>query len=142
MNINCLCDIVRETSFDIHCFLRHGHLEKIYENALAHRLKKRGIDVKQQYSLRVFDHDGTLLGDYFADLFVENRLIVELKTSKTLADEHVAQMLGYLKSSRIEHGLLINFGAPKLQIKKYILSQELPNNLCDMPQDEENNTNS
>ncbi len=125
MDINTLCDIVRETSFDIHCFLRHGHLEKIYENALAHRLTIHGLDVKQQHPLKVFDQDGTLLGDYFTDLFIENRLIVELKASKALADEHVAQILGYLRSSRIEHGLLINFGSPKLQIKKYILTQDL-----------------
>lgn len=123
MDINSLCDIIRETSFDIHCFLRHGHLEKIYENALAHRLRKQGLDVKQQHPLQVFDQDGTLLGDYFADLYVENRVIVELKASKALADENIAQILGYLRSSRIEHGLLVNFGAPKLQIKKYILSR-------------------
>ena len=135
MEINSLCDIVRETSFDIHCFLRHGHLEKIYENSLVHRLIKRGLDVKQQYPLRVFDQDGTPLGDYFADLFIENRLIVELKASKALADEHVAQILGYLRSSRIEHGLLINFGASKLQIKKYILSQDLQLNYNNLPQD-------
>ncbi len=124
MEINCLCDIVRETSFAIHCFLRHGHLEKVYENALANRLAKRGLQVKQQFPLHVFDEDGTLLGDYFADLFVEDRLIIELKACKTLADENIAQILGYLRSSRIEHGLLINFGAPKLQIKKYILNQD------------------
>lgn len=124
MEINCLCDIVRETSFAIHCFLRHGHLEKVYENALANRLAKRGLQVKQQFPLHVFDEDGTLLGDYFADLFVEDRLIIELKACKTLADENIAQILGYLRSSRIEHGLLINFGAPKLQIKKYILNPD------------------
>ena len=125
MDINYLCDVVRETSFDIHRFLRQGHLEKVYENALAHRLLKRGLLVEQQFPLPVFDEDGTLLGDYFADLFVEGRLIVELKASRTLVDENIAQILGYLRSSHIEHGLLINFGAPKLQIKKYILSQEL-----------------
>ena len=124
MDINCLCDVVRETSFDIHCFLRHGHLEKVYENALAHRLNKRGLDAKQQFPLPVCDEDGTLLGDYYADLFIDHRLIVELKANKSLADENIAQILGYLRSSRIEHGLLINFGAPKLQVKKYILSQE------------------
>jgi GxxExxY protein len=125
MEMNCLCDVVRETSFDLHCYLRHGHLEKVYENGLAHRLRKRGLYLKQQHPLEVFDEDGTSLGDYNADLFIENRLIVELKAVKTLADEHVAQLLGYLRSSRIEHGLLINFGAPKMQIKKYILSQDL-----------------
>ena len=66
-----------------------------------------------------------MLGDYYADLFIDNRLIIELKACKGLADEHIAQILGYMKASRIENGLLINFGASKLQIKKYILSQEL-----------------
>ncbi|HJV66362.1 MAG TPA: GxxExxY protein [Geomonas sp.] len=122
MNINALCDIVRQTSFSIHCYLRHGHLEKVYENALLHRLRKIGLKVEQQFPLQVLDGDGTLLGNYLADLFVKDCLIVELKTAKGLADEHVAQLLGYLRSSRMEHGLLINFGAPKLEIKKYILT--------------------
>jgi GxxExxY protein len=116
-----LCDTIRETSYAIHSYHRHGHLEKIYENALAHRLRKLGLVVEQQFPLKVYDADGTVIGDYFADLFVENCLIVELKACRALADEHVAQILGYLKSSKIEHGLLINFGAPKLQIKKYVL---------------------
>lgn len=118
-----LCDLIRETSFAIHQFHRYGHLEKVYENALCHRLRKLNINVKQQHPLSVFDEDGTPIGEYFADLFVENCLIVELKSCKSVADEHVAQLLGYLRSSRIEHGLLINFGAPKLQIKKYALSR-------------------
>jgi GxxExxY protein len=122
-DINRLCDLVRETSFEIHKFLRSGHLEKIYENALAHRLAKIGIEVIQQHPLDVFDADGTLLGHFCADLFVADRLIVELKACKVLVDEHVAQLLGYLRASRIEHGLLINFGGPKLQVKKYILNR-------------------
>ena len=121
-NINQLCDLVRETSFSIHRYHRHGHLEKIYENALAHRLRKLGLKVEQQHPLRVYDEDGTLLGDYFADLLIEDQLIVELKAIRTIADEHVAQILGYLRSSRIETGLLINFGSPVLQIKKYLMS--------------------
>jgi GxxExxY protein len=123
-DINGLCDVIRETSFEIHKFLRSGHLEKIYENALAHRLAKIGIEVIQQHPLDVFDLDGTLLGHFCADLFVAGRLIVELKACKVLIDEHVAQLLGYLRASRIEHGLLINFGGAKLQIKKYILNSE------------------
>jgi len=118
-----LCDQIRQTSFELHRYLRHGHLEKVYENGLAQRLQKAGLKVEQQYPLQVLDEDGTLLGDFFADLFVEDCLIVELKACKTLASEHVAQLLGYLRASRIEHGLLINFGAPKLQIKKYVLSE-------------------
>ncbi len=118
-----LCDAVRETSFAIHRFLEHGHLEKVYENALAHRLRKVGMDIKQQCPLEVYDEDGTLIGDYFADLLVDNQSIVELKAAGTLADKHVAQLLGYLRASRMEHGLLINFGAPKIQIRKFALSQ-------------------
>ena len=66
-NINQLCEVVRETSFSIHKYHRNGYLEKIYENALGHRLRKMGLDVKQQHPLTVYDEDGTILGDYFAD---------------------------------------------------------------------------
>jgi GxxExxY protein len=118
-----LCDQVRETSFALHCYHRHGHLEKVYENGLAHRLKKSGVQAVQQHPLNVLDEDGTVLGQYFADLFVNTQLIVEIKAVRALADEHVAQLLGYLRSSRLEHGLLINFGAPKLEVRKYALSQ-------------------
>jgi GxxExxY protein len=120
--INQLCDIVRETAYAIHVYHGHGHLEKVYENALSHRLRKLGLHVKQQHPIQVFDEDGTLIGDYVADLFVEHQLIVELKAARALALEHVAQLLGYLKSTRIEHGLLINFGSYTFEIKKYILT--------------------
>jgi len=125
-NINQLCDVIRETSFAIHRYHRHGHLEKVYENALAHRLRKAGLAVEQQHPLRVLDEDGTVLGEYYADLFVEGRLIVELKAVRAVADEHVAQLLGYLRSSRIETGMLINFGAPVLYVKKYLMSEPIP----------------
>lgn len=122
--INKLSDVVRETSFAIHKYHKHGHLEKVYENALAHRLRKLGLKIEQQFPINVFDEDGTPIGNYFADLFIEDCLIVELKTCQSLADEHIAQILGYLRSSKFEHGLLINFGSPKFQIKKYVLGVE------------------
>ncbi len=121
--INDLCDIVRQTAYDIHVYHANGHLEKVYKNALANRLRKAGLDVNQQHPLKVHDQDGTVIGEYFADLLIDGRLIVELKAAKTIADEHVAQTLGYLKASRIEHGLLINFGSYRFQIRKYVLSQ-------------------
>jgi GxxExxY protein len=121
-NVFELCDIVRETGYAIHTFLRNGHVEKVYENALVHRLKKQGIHVVPQHPLAVQDEDGTILGEFFADLFIENMLIVELKAVRHIADEHVAQLLGYLRCSRIEHGLLVNFGGPHFYIKKYILN--------------------
>ena len=117
-----LCDQIRETAFALHGYLKHGHMEKVYENGLAHRLRQSGLRVDQQSALKVLDEDGTTLGDYFADLLVEDKLIVELKACKALAAEHIAQLLGYLRGCRIEHGLLINFGSPKLEIKKYALS--------------------
>ena len=122
-HINQLCDVIRETSFAIHRYHRHGHLEKIYENALFNRLRKQGVEVKQQYPLKVYDEDGTLLGEFFADLFVEDRLIVELKAVRAVVDEHVAQILGYLRSARVETGLLINFGSPVLHVKKYLMTE-------------------
>ena len=124
-NIKKLCDTIRQTSFEIHRFHRNGHLEKVYENALAHRLRKHGLAVQQQHPVPVYDEDGTLLGSYSADLFVEGFLIVELKACRALLSEHVAQLLGYLRATRIEDGLLINFGAPRLQVDKYVLSVEL-----------------
>lgn len=114
-----LCDRVRQTSFDIHAFHGHGHLEKVYENALAHRLRKLGLKAEQQHPIKVYDEDGTLIGDYFSDILIDEWLIVELKTAKTIAPEHEAQILGYLKSSRLKHGLLINFGSFKFEIRKY-----------------------
>ena len=121
-DIFTLCDIVRETGFEIYQYLRSGHRENIYENALAHRLRKRGIQVQQQQELKVLDEDGTLLGSSRADLLIENRLISEIKGCRALVAEHRAQLLGYLRASRIEHGLLINFGGPRFEIRKYIVN--------------------
>ena len=70
---------------------------------MAHRLRKQGLEVKQQHPVQVRDEDGVVLGDFYADLLVENHLVVELKAAKTLADEHIAQLLGYLKSTRLAH---------------------------------------
>ncbi len=125
MDIMQLCDLVRQTEYAAHRYLRNGHVEKVYENSLANRLRKHGLHVLQQHPLHVFDEDGTLLGDFYADLFVENRLIVELKAVRSMIDEHIAQLLGYLRASRVEHGLLVNFGAPKYQIRKFILNDAI-----------------
>lgn len=112
-------ELIRQTAFDIHVFLGHGHLERIYENALVHRLQKRGMKVEQQKALNVFDQDGFALGRYVADLLVEDVILVEVKTARTLIREHEAQLLAYLKSCRLEHGLLINFGSFRFEIRKY-----------------------
>lgn len=121
-DIKRLSGIVRETAFSLHCYLKHGHLEKVYENGLAHRLRKAGLRVQTQHPLQVFDEDGVVLGDYLADMFIEDCLIAEIKAVNQLISEHIAQLLGYMRASRIEHGVLMNFGAPRFEIHKYILT--------------------
>lgn len=115
-----LCDRIREMSLAIHNYLGPGHLEKVYERALAHRMTLAAIAHEVQHPIPVRDEDGTSLGDYMADLFVESRLIIEVKAARALAQEHVAQILGYLRGARVRHGLLVNFGAPKLEIRKFV----------------------
>ncbi|MDR2982591.1 MAG: GxxExxY protein [Puniceicoccales bacterium] len=117
-----LCDKVREISYAIHVYLGHGYLEKIYENALVHRLRKAGLSVEQQVSIGVSDEDGTHLGDHVVDILVEKSIIIELKSVKSISSEHVAQLIGYLKAMRIEHGLLINFGSYKFEMRKLAFS--------------------
>jgi GxxExxY protein len=119
MEIFDLADLVRQTAFEIHAFHGHGHLEKVYENALANRLRKAGIQIQQQAPIQVFDQDGELLGSYAADLLVQDRLIVELKAVRVLTKEHEAQVLAYLKSSRRKHGMLVNFGSYRFEVRKY-----------------------
>ena len=119
--IRRLCDLVRVAGYEAHCYLRYGHLEKIYERSLTNRLRALGVEVKTQCALPVYDEDGSLLGDFYADLVVEDKLLLELKACRAVTDEHRAQIIGYLRTSRIEHGLLLNFGAPKFFIKKFIL---------------------
>jgi GxxExxY protein len=77
--------------FAIHKYHKHGHLEKVYENALAHRLRKLGLDVKQQYPLKVYDEDGTVIGEHLADLIVENRLIIELSRFEAIPGRNTCQ---------------------------------------------------
>jgi GxxExxY protein len=117
--IKALCDRVRQISYDVHVYHGNGYGEKVYENALVHRLRREGIQVFQQYPVKVHDEDGTLIGDFSADIVVQNALLVELKAVKKLLVEHEAQLIGYLKASAIKDGLLINFGSYKFEIRKY-----------------------
>ena len=94
-----------------------GFLEKVYENALLHELRKAGLEAKQQVSATV-TYDGENVGDYIGDIVVEGRLLLELKACKALEDVHLAQCLNYLKATGILTCLLINFGTPKPQIRR------------------------
>ncbi len=121
--IKRLCDQVREIAYAIHVYHGNGYLEKVYENALVSRLRKEGLSIKQQQPITILDEDETVIGEYFADIIVNDCLLVELKAAKSMASEHEAQVLHYLKATGIEHGLLINFGSYKFEIKKYIRTQ-------------------
>jgi len=121
--IKRLCDQVREIAYAIHVYHGNGYLEKVYENALVSRLRKEGLSIKQQQPITILDEDETAIGEYFADIIVNDCLLVELKAAKSMAIEHETQVLHYLKATGIEHGLLINFGSYKFEIKKYIRTQ-------------------
>ena len=118
-----LSDRVREICYAVHVYHGNGYLEKIYENALANRLRKAGFAIKQQHPMSVRDEDGTVIGEYFADIVVDDRLLLELKACKSLTNEHRSQVLHYLKATGLEHGLLINFGSYRFQIQKFIRTQ-------------------
>jgi GxxExxY protein len=121
-----LCDLVRETAYAVHTYHGNGYLERVYENALANRLRKAGLSVRQRHPINVYDEDGAEIGDYSADIMIGDDLLLELKACKTLTNEHQAQLLHYLKATGVEHGLLINFGSYRFEIKKFIRTQGLP----------------
>ena len=120
-DVKKLCDTIRQTAYDVHRRFVPGYLEKVYENALAHRLAKLGHDVKQQHPIVVSDVDGFVVGEYFADLFVDNCVIVELKAVSTIIPIHEMQLINYLRATGLHHGMLVNFGSEKFQCIKRII---------------------
>ncbi|MBI3586239.1 MAG: GxxExxY protein [Ignavibacteriales bacterium] len=112
-------DIIR-TFFRVYNSLGYGFLEKVYENAMVIALEQTKHSVKQQHPIKVYFEE-KLIGEYFADLLVDDKVIVELKTSETIAKEHEAQLLNYLKATQNEVGLLLNFGK-KPEFKRRVFS--------------------
>ena len=115
--LNELSRLVIGCSFAVLNTLGAGFLEKIYENALVYELKKLGLNVVQQRGISIV-YAGTIVGEYTVDLLIENMLLVELKAVKNLEDIHKAQCTNYLKGTGLKVCLLLNFGNPKLQIKR------------------------
>lgn len=105
-----LTKLIIASAFRIHNRLGAGFLEKVYENALRIELLKRGLKVKQQHPINVYYED-SVVGEYYADLFVEDMIIVELKAGKALTIDHEIQLVNYLSAVNIDIGLLINFGS-------------------------------
>ncbi|MEM7369553.1 MAG: GxxExxY protein [Bacteroidota bacterium] len=100
----------------VHNTLGSGFLEKVYENALLIELEKRGLKAQQQYPVSVYYEDQKV-GDYYADLLVEEQIVIELKAVEHLIDIHEVQLVNYLKGTGLDIGLLINFGS-SVQIKR------------------------
>jgi GxxExxY protein len=94
-----------------------GFVEKVYENALAHQMRKDGLNVILQYPIKVV-YDGIIVGEFFANMLVEDIVLVELKAVSALTDEHMAQALDYIRATSLPACLLINFGQSKIQIRR------------------------
>ena len=104
--------------YKVYNTLGYGFLEKIYENALMIEFRKAGIPAESQSLIKI-TYEDEIIGEHAADIVVDNEVIVELKASKKLAEEHHAQLLNYLKATEIEVGLLLNFG-PKPEISRKV----------------------
>ena len=109
---------ILEAFYTVYNRLGHGFLEQVYENALAVELRRRGFRVLQQVPIKVL-YEGVVVGKYFADLLVEDCVVVEIKAVEKLCEEHSAQLINYLKATRIEVGLLVNFG-PTAETKRKV----------------------
>jgi len=97
-----------------------GYLEKVYENALVVELARAGLTVEQQKPLKV-TYEGVIVGDFAADIIVDDSVILELKTAKLIDQTHQAQLLNYLHCAGLKIGLILNFGTPRLGIKRMAL---------------------
>ncbi|MCY3008492.1 MAG: GxxExxY protein [Planctomycetota bacterium] len=108
--IGCAFEVINE--------LGTGFLESVYEKALTIALQEKGFRVQCQHPIRVYFRQ-RIVGEFYADLLVEGKIIVELKVAKAIAPEYQAQIINYLKATGIEVGLLVNFGNPKLEFKRF-----------------------
>jgi GxxExxY protein len=120
MDTNRITYLINGAIFEVNRELGVGFLEKVYENALLLELRKRGLEAESQVPVKV-KYKGTEVGEYYADIVVENQVIVELKSVESLQKIHEAQLLNYLKATGFKVGLLVNFTHPKAEIKRFVL---------------------
>ena len=113
-----ITDLILKAFYKVYNTLGYGFLEKVYENAMKIELTLMGVFVEQQKHIKVY-YLGEQVGDYFADLFVNNLVIIEMKTAESICEEHEAQLLNYLKATSIEVGLILNFGKEPEFKRKY-----------------------
>ena len=119
MDINQITYGINGAIYEVNKVLGHGFLEKVYEKALLAELREQGLTVENQVPIQV-DYKGQVVGEYVADLVVEDQVIIELKSVKELNKSHEAQLLNYLKATGHKIGLLVNFTHPKAEIKRFI----------------------
>ena len=120
MELNDITYAINGAIFEVNKVLGPGFLEKVYEKALLYELKNRGLKSVGQAPIAV-NYKGQCVGEYFADILVEDRVIIELKTAKKIEKIHEAQLLNYLKATGIQVGLLVNFRHSKAEIKRLVL---------------------
>jgi GxxExxY protein len=119
-----ITQVIIGCAFEVMNELGAGFLESVYERAMLLALRQKGLSVVTQHPIKVIFR-GECVGDFFADLLVEEKVIVELKAVKALAPEHQAQIINYLKATGIDVGLLINFGKPRLEYKRFTRSKDI-----------------
>jgi GxxExxY protein len=107
--------------YKVYNTLGYGLLEKVYENAFAIELRKIGFEVKCQFPINVY-YESEIVGDYYADIIVNNLVIIELKATKLLNEDHENQLINYLKATKIELGLLMNFGKEAIYKRKVFMN--------------------
>ncbi|MGB5992997.1 MAG: GxxExxY protein [Desulfobacterales bacterium] len=121
MEINDITYKINGAVFEVNRVLGAGFLEKVYENALLFEIKKQGLKAERQVPIKVL-YKKQLVGEYIADIFVEKKVVVEIKTVENLDKMHEAQLLNYLKATGLQIGLLVNFKHPKAEIKRMVLN--------------------
>ena len=118
--VNSITKTIIGCAYTVSNSLGCGFLEKVYQNALIHELEKQGLKVERQHAIKV-RYDGVVVGEYIADLIVGENVLIEIKNIDHLGNPQVAQCLNYLKATGIRIGLLMNFGTPRVEIKRFIL---------------------
>jgi GxxExxY protein len=113
-----ITDLIIKAFYNVYNTLGYGFLEKVYENAMMIELRKLGLTAHRQVPIKVF-YEEEIVGEYFADIIVEENIILELKAAENLCEAHECQLINYLKATEIEVGLLLNFGK-KPQFKRKI----------------------
>ena len=122
-----ITEAILKVYYEVYNELGSGFLEKVYQNAMYFELKERGYQVEAQKQIKVY-FKKRLVGEFFSDLLVEDKVIVELKATEVLMNVHMAQIMNYLKATEIEVGLLLNFGEEP-EFKRVIYTNDKKNNL-------------